>query len=129
MDPHIWPGKSRTTSSNIHPAAMWGYGMWPWRSATGDERLGEMAREGQGMTWWWIHNWGIKGLIFFLLEPLRHKESLPLLDHGKHMGEWRVLADMYSLHWSISSIRVCWLHSSCWGVRPLRKKRVSWVWY
>ena len=27
MDPHIWPGKSRTTSSNIHTAAMWGYGM------------------------------------------------------------------------------------------------------
>ena len=27
MDPHIWPGKSRTTSLNIHSAAMWGYGM------------------------------------------------------------------------------------------------------
>ena len=27
MDPHIWPGKSRTTSSNIHTTAMWGYGM------------------------------------------------------------------------------------------------------
>ena len=27
MDPHIWPGNSRTTSSNIHSAAMWGYGM------------------------------------------------------------------------------------------------------
>ena len=27
MDPHIWPGKSRTTSLNIHTAAMWGYGM------------------------------------------------------------------------------------------------------
>ena len=27
MDPHIWPGKSRTTSTNIHSAAMWGYGM------------------------------------------------------------------------------------------------------
>ena len=26
-DPHIWPGKSRTTSSNIHSAAIWGYGM------------------------------------------------------------------------------------------------------
>ena len=24
---HIWPSKSRTTSSNIHIAAMWGYGM------------------------------------------------------------------------------------------------------
>ena len=27
MDPHIWPSKSRTTSSSIHTAAMWGYGM------------------------------------------------------------------------------------------------------
>ena len=27
MDPVIWPNKSRTTSSNLHTAAMWGYGM------------------------------------------------------------------------------------------------------
>ena len=27
MDPHTWPCKSRTTSTNIHSAAMWGYGM------------------------------------------------------------------------------------------------------
>ena len=27
MDPHIWLGKSKTTSTNIHSAAMWGYGM------------------------------------------------------------------------------------------------------
>ena len=27
MDPHKWPSKSWTTSSNIHTAAMWGYGM------------------------------------------------------------------------------------------------------
>ena len=25
--PHIWPSKNRMTSSNIHTAAMWGYGM------------------------------------------------------------------------------------------------------
>ena len=25
--PHIWPSKSGTTSSSIHTAAMWGYGM------------------------------------------------------------------------------------------------------
>ena len=25
MDPFTWPSKSRTTSSNIHTAAMWGY--------------------------------------------------------------------------------------------------------
>ena len=27
MDPHLWPSKSRTTSSNIHTAAKWRYGM------------------------------------------------------------------------------------------------------
>ena len=27
MDPHTWPRKSRTTSSNVHSAAMWGYRM------------------------------------------------------------------------------------------------------
>ena len=31
MDPHTWPCKSRSTSMNIHPAAMWGYGMLSWR--------------------------------------------------------------------------------------------------
>ena len=25
--PHIWPSKSRTASSNIHTASLWGYGM------------------------------------------------------------------------------------------------------
>ena len=38
MDTHISWGKSRTTSSNIHPAAMWGYRMQPWRPARGDVR-------------------------------------------------------------------------------------------
>ena len=33
----IWPSKSRTTCSNIHTAAMWGYGMYPWRPARSDE--------------------------------------------------------------------------------------------
>ena len=31
MDPHTRPCKSRTTSTNIHSAAMWGYGMLSWR--------------------------------------------------------------------------------------------------
>ena len=38
MDPHTWPCKSRTTSTNIHSAAMWGYGMLSWRPTEGDER-------------------------------------------------------------------------------------------
>ena len=33
-----WPGKSRTTSSNIHTAVMWGCEMQPWRPARGNER-------------------------------------------------------------------------------------------
>ena len=31
MDPHTWPHKSRTTSSNLHSAAMWGYRLLSWR--------------------------------------------------------------------------------------------------
>ena len=31
MDTHTWPCKSRTTSTSIHSAAMWGYGMLSWR--------------------------------------------------------------------------------------------------
>ena len=31
MNPHTWPCKSRTTSMNIHSAAMWGYGLLYWR--------------------------------------------------------------------------------------------------
>ena len=27
MEPHIWPSKSRTTSTNLHSAAMWGHRM------------------------------------------------------------------------------------------------------
>ena len=40
--------KSRTTSTNIHSATMWGYGMLSRRPAWGDERYGKVAREGQG---------------------------------------------------------------------------------
>ena len=36
--PHTWPCKSRTTSTNIHSATMWGYGMLSRRPAWGDER-------------------------------------------------------------------------------------------
>ena len=38
MDPHIWPSKSRTTSSNIYTAAMWRYGMYSRSPAGVDER-------------------------------------------------------------------------------------------
>ena len=36
--PHTWLCKSRTTSTNIHSAAMWGYGMLSWRPTWGDVR-------------------------------------------------------------------------------------------
>ena len=48
MDPHTWPCKSRTTSTNIHSATMWGYGILSRRPAWGDERWGKVARESQG---------------------------------------------------------------------------------
>ena len=52
MDPHTWPGKSRTTSTNIDSATMWGYRILSRRHAWGDERLGKVAREGQGYPWY-----------------------------------------------------------------------------
>ena len=48
MDPHTWPCKSRTTSTNIHSATMWGYGMLSGGPTWGDERERNVAREGQG---------------------------------------------------------------------------------
>ena len=48
MDPHTWASKGRTTSTNIHSATMWGYRMLSRGPARGDERLGKVAREGQG---------------------------------------------------------------------------------
>ena len=48
MDPHTWPFKSRTPSTNMHSATMLGYRMLSWRPAWGDERYGKVAREGQG---------------------------------------------------------------------------------
>ena len=36
--PTTWPCKSRTTSTNINSATMWGYRMLSWRPSWGDER-------------------------------------------------------------------------------------------
>ena len=38
MDPYTWPCKSRTISTNMHSATMWGYGMLSRRPAWSDER-------------------------------------------------------------------------------------------
>ena len=83
MGPHTWLCKSRTTSTNIHSATMWGYRMLSRRPARGDERLGKVASEGQGypcyqhdmmMIWFkysyliliiYIPLWGFKKLFQF----------------------------------------------------------------
>ena len=46
MDPTY--GELKQDDQLEHTAAMWGYGMEPWRPAGGDEQSGEVAREGQG---------------------------------------------------------------------------------
>ena len=49
-------GKSRTTSTNIHSAAMWGYGMLSRRPAKDDrEEWRERVRDirATSVTWWW----------------------------------------------------------------------------
>ena len=57
--PHTWPCKRRTTSTNIHSATMWGYGMLSWRPDEGEERCREEWRErvrdirATSTTWWW----------------------------------------------------------------------------
>ena len=40
MDPLIWPSKCRTTSSNLHAAALWGYGIKAWGPTRSDEWYG-----------------------------------------------------------------------------------------
>ena len=58
MDPHTWLCKSRTTSTNIHSVAMWGYGMLSWRPARAmndREEWWERVRDirATSVTWWW----------------------------------------------------------------------------
>ena len=57
MESRIWPSKSSTTSSNIHTAAMWGYGCSPedLPEAMNDrEKWRERVRDirASGRTWW-----------------------------------------------------------------------------
>ena len=58
MDPHIWPSKSRTTSSNIHTAAARGYGCSLENLPEGmndREKWRESGRDicAGSTTWWW----------------------------------------------------------------------------
>ena len=50
MDPHTWPRKSRTTSTNIHSAAIWGYGMLSWRPTLGQWTIGRSGERGSGIS-------------------------------------------------------------------------------
>ena len=50
MDPHTWPRKSRTTSSNVHSAAMWGYRMLSWRTYLGRWTIGRSGERGSGIS-------------------------------------------------------------------------------
>ena len=74
---HIWPGKSRTTSSNIHPAVMWGYGCNPedlprvmndreeWR-----ERVRDIRACGTTWWWWWWWWWWLNTIHSFALSQM-----------------------------------------------------------
>ena len=62
MDPHTWPCKSRTTSTNIHSATMWGYRCCPedLPEAMNDrEKWRERVRDirATSTTWWWWWWW------------------------------------------------------------------------
>ena len=48
-DPHTWPCKSRTTSMNIHSAAMWGYGMFVLNTCLGRWTIGRSGERGSGI--------------------------------------------------------------------------------
>ena len=53
VDLFTWLSKDRATRSNLHTAALCRYGMKPCGPAGSDERLGGVAREGQGYPYWW----------------------------------------------------------------------------
>ena len=51
MDPHTWPHKSRTTSSNVHSAAMWGYRLFVLKTYLGQWTIGRSGGErGSGIS-------------------------------------------------------------------------------
>ena len=50
MDPHTWPCKSRTTSTNIHSATMWGYRMLSLRTCLGRWTIGRSGERGSGIS-------------------------------------------------------------------------------
>ena len=59
VDPHIWMCKSRTTSTNLHTATMWGTQNVILKTCRRRWMIGEKWRErvrdirAGGATWWW----------------------------------------------------------------------------
>ena len=50
MDPHTWPCKSRTTSTNKHSTAMWGYGNDVRKTYLGRWTIGRSGERGSGIS-------------------------------------------------------------------------------
>ena len=131
MDPHTWPCKSRTTSTNILSATMWGYRMLSWRLAWGDERWGKVAREGQGYP---CYQHDMMMMMMTTFDPLLNHHELVrtiyiYIYHHHHVMPLARIYQILSRHFSLSFIasgRSSGLHSvssrNCclyvWAGRP-----------
>ena len=97
--PHTLPCKSRTTSTNIHSATMWGYRMLSRRPVWGDERYGKVAREGQGYLCYQhdMMMMMISGSLWQYLCSWRHTmfilcSALDVVSSGKLVSLFKVLS-------------------------------------
>ena len=50
MDPHTRPRKSRTTSTNVHSAAIWGYRLLSLKTCLGRWTIGRSGERGSGIS-------------------------------------------------------------------------------
>ena len=69
MDTHIWLGKNRTTSSNIHTATMWGCSPEDLPDAMNcREKWRERVRDihACSKTWWWWWWWFLFEIKIFM---------------------------------------------------------------
>ena len=91
MDPHTWPCKSRTTSTNIHSATMWAYGMLSRRPAW---TIGKSGERGSGIS----------------VLPARHDDDIYIVSIfiysslSKFLEEFFLFISLTHLSLSISSI-------------------------
>ena len=123
MYPLTRPSKSRATNSNLHTAALWGYGVYPWGPTWSDERYGGVTREGQRYPCWWHDKMMMKvreilrrprctnrSKIRILNEPLL-RSTFTRLVPGPLRGiesSYFLLASLLSRvwHWTISRHRI-----------------------